>query len=301
MNRFPFFPVHIHVAKCAGTYSLSAASTLNKFFHEQNEENLKPGWKEKKRVRKALVDLENGKQLTICYYTGCDINESLGWKLADESNPYVDIVDEKSFLNEIKNNTVFVFSISINPVGIGFREAFDYINHIEFATKRSARFFMPVRSPLDRACSLFYYLSNEISKHEVSYNSIQSKNLRDYLINEYCDENYIIRSFLNLKPDQVICEKDALKVLDKSKGLESFDVRKIDELLNKVFEICYGLNLSMVNPENLNLNKNENKYKRSELQQFTESSDYKIFLEKNKFENMIYNELKSRSNFKLDT
>jgi len=52
---------------------------------------------------------------------------------------------------------------------------------------------------------------------------------------------------------------------------------------------------------NLNLNKNENKYKRSELQQFAESSDYKIFLEKNKFENMIYNELKSRSNFKLDT
>jgi len=294
MKEFEYFPVHIHVAKSAGTYILSVCSTLNKFLQEKRGKNLIDGWVEKKRVRKCSVDLGHNKQLTVCYYTESDINEQQSWKLVDESNPYVDRVDKDLFINALKENHLEIFSISINPIGVGFDLHFQFIKVIENITGRKSLYFLPVRNPLYRAVSLFFYLSTSAGSHETSYLSMRSENIINYLLKEYPEENYLARCVLNLKESEVITKKHSKNVLKNLKNVYSIDISKVDELLDFVFLKCYDIKKDMVHKDNLNINKHMTPNKKFDFESFLRSDNYKIFLEKTEAEHIIYNELKTK-------
>ncbi|MAR66738.1 MAG: hypothetical protein CL833_05745, partial [Crocinitomicaceae bacterium] len=70
-----YLPVFHHIAKNAGTYVLSWAQMLCRRYHLMRGDNQQQCWTAN-RIRRVLVQLENGRQLTVIYYTPTDLTGS---------------------------------------------------------------------------------------------------------------------------------------------------------------------------------------------------------------------------------
>ena len=65
-------PVFHHIAKNAGTYVLSWMMMLCRKYNIDIGKNKIPGWTSR-RIRRSIVLLEDGKQLTCCIHTPTDV------------------------------------------------------------------------------------------------------------------------------------------------------------------------------------------------------------------------------------
>jgi len=264
-------PVFHHIAKNAGTYVLSWAQMLCRKYHMMRGDNRSWHWTSAK-IRRGLITLIDGRQLTIIYFTPTDLTGSnlgifslipgLEQESKDDKRRLVlnaqlnyinglypsggdevtNIIPEEDFLNFIKNGDVIPFCVIIDPMDSGWKEARLYIDKILEASKRnSCLYFTVLRNPYNRAQSLFHYLKGEESSHEPTHNLIQAKSFQDYIQSDEIEDSWFLRSILDMPNDQVI-EPYHLTLTDEwLRHFRISDTSKVDDLINNVFHGAYGI------------------------------------------------------------
>ena len=262
-----YLPVFHHIAKNAGTYVLSWMMMLCRKYNLFNGSADIEGWGAH-RIRRGLLHLEDGKQLTCCYYTPTDINRhNPNFCMHSTEDMSSDDVDIETFIECITSKDVVPFSISIDPMGPGWKSARLAIDRIrESANLKHLLHFTVLRNPFDRAQSLFHYLGSDSSKHEPTHGSIKSPTFFKYVKSDELEDSWFLRSLLDLGEDVVI-EPYHLTLAHNTylKNFRIKDISEVDNLIDSVFHGVYGVMRKDVEESvvNNNLDKNEtpNKHK----------------------------------------
>jgi len=289
-----YLPVFHHIAKNAGTYVLSWAQMLCRRYHILREDNTQQCWTAN-RIRRLLVQLENGRQLTVIYYTPTDLTgfpngilELFDYKKTDGSidknilpnaqnsyihsileqgtDPQTSIISPQKFLDFVQTKDIIPFCVIVDPMEPGWMEARKCIDLIiEKSKRKHALHFTVLRDPYKRAQSLFHYLTSEESSHEPTHDSVQAKNFEDYIQSDELEDSWFLRSLLNMSDDQVI-EPYHLTLADEwLRHFSISDTSKVDDLINNVFHGAYGILQSDVEDwvlkNNIHKNSTPNKLK----------------------------------------
>ena len=291
-----YLPVFHHIAKNAGTYVLSWAQMLCRRYHLMRGDNLSLHWTSAK-IRRALIRLKDGRQLTIIYCTLTDLTghpdgifsvypeleqfsrenkrdivlekqmEYINNRYPIDSDETTNIIPEDDFLNFIENGDIIPFCVIVDPMEPGWNEARKCIDLIiEKSKRKHALHFTVLRDPYKRAQSLFHYLTSEESAHEPTHDSIQAKNFEDYIQSDEVEDSWFLRSLMDM-PDSAIIEPYHLTLAHEGylKHFRISDTSKVDDLINNVFHGAYGILQSDVEDHviesNLHRNATPNKLK----------------------------------------
>ena len=261
-----YLPVFHHIAKNAGTYVLSWMMMLCRKYNIRLGNNQTPGWTSK-RIRRSIVLLKEGKQLTCCIHTPTDVatinNNFKKDKFSDEVTDYVDL---EPFIDSINNGDVEVFSISVDPTVPGVSIQRDAIEKIKHASKRKyALNFTVLREPFERSVSLYHYIKSDKSKHEPTHDSITSSSFLEYIQSDELEDSWLIRHLLDMQDSQVIEPRHFTLANEYLQYFRISDMGGVDELINNVFHGSYGILQSDVEPKvvatHINKNKTDKKLK----------------------------------------
>lgn len=253
-------PVFYHIAKNAGTYVLSWMMMLCRKYNLHLGKNQLPGWTSN-RIRRSIVLLKEGKQLTCCIHTPTDVatinNNFKKNKFSDEVTDYVDL---ESFIDSILNGDVEVFSITVDPTIPGASIQRDAVEKIKHASKRDHELnFTVLRDPFARSVSLYHYIKGDKSKHEPTHDSIASANLLEYLESSELEDSWIIRHLLDMQDSQVIEPRHFTLANQYLQYFRISDISGVDELINNVFHGSYGILQSDVESDVVATHINKNK------------------------------------------
>jgi hypothetical protein len=290
-------PVFHHIAKNAGTYVLSWAQMLCRKYHLIRGDNQKcliqPDKKSpylhwtSAKIRRALIPLSDGRQLTVIYCTLTDLTgSSLGvFSLPESKNidiksgqsifslqtEYINglypsgddevtnIMPQEDFLNFIEAGDIVPFCVIIDPMDAGWKEARSCIDKILVASKRnSCLHFTVLRNPYNRAQSLFHYLKGEESSHEPTHDSIQAKSFEDYIQSDEVEDSWFLRSVLDMTDGQIIEPKHLTLAHQWLQYFRITDTSKVDDLINQVFHGAYGIMQSDIEDSVVNANLDRN-------------------------------------------
>lgn len=257
-------PVFYHIPKNAGTYVLSWIKALCSQYHLfKNSDSVNQHSLHK--IRRVLLTLEDGAQLSCFYYTPTNINSSnSNFHIISTNDGHSDQVDLEVFIDCIESKDVEIFCIAVEPVLIGWRSARSAINLLlQASLRKSLLDFVVLRDPYERAQSIFNYLHDKNSSHEPTHNAIESHNFIDYIHSLQLEDSWFLRSVINI-PESTIIEPYHL-TLAHERWLKNFyisDITQVDSLINKVFNDAYGISQLDIEDQFLknNIYKNETSY-----------------------------------------
>ena len=283
-----YLPVFHHIAKNAGTYVLSWAQMLCRKYHLMSGDNLSLHWTSAK-IRRALIRLKDGRQLTIIYCTLTDLTghphgifsvypeleqlsrenkrevvlekqmEYINNQYPIDSDQTTNIIPEDDFLNFIEAGDIIPFCVIIDPMDAGWKEARLCIDKILVASKRnSCLHFTVLRNPYNRAQSLFHYLKGEESSHEPTHNSIQAKSFQDYIQSDEVEDSWFLRNILDITNGQIIEPYHLTLAHEWLRHFRIADTSKVDDLINQVFHGAYGIMQSDIEDGVVNANLDRN-------------------------------------------
>ena len=289
-----YLPVFHHIAKNAGTYVLSWAQMLCRRYHILRGDNTQQCWTAN-RIRRLLVQLENGRQLTVIYYTPTDLtgspdgilelfdckktdgsidknilpnaqNSYINSILEQGADPQTNIISPRKFLDFVSTKDIVPFCIIIDPMEPGWVEARKCIDlTIEKSERKHALHFSVLRDPYKRAQSLFHYLTSEESVHEPTHDSIQAKNFEDYIQSDEVEDSWFLRNLLDIPDNQIIEPYHSTLADEWLRYFRIADTSKVDDLINQVFHGAYGILQSDVEDwvlkNNIHKNSTPNKLK----------------------------------------
>lgn len=259
-------PVFHHIAKNAGTYTLSWMMMLCRKYNLIIGKNEIPGWTSK-RIRRSIVLLEDDRQLTCCIHTPTDVaNINNAFERRPGSDEVTDYVELEPFIASIVSGDVEPFSISIDPMQPGLVIPRLAINEIMVASKRDHQLnFTVLRDPYERCQSLYNYLKSNKSKHESTHNSIVSENFLDFLVSEEVEDSWFIRNILDMPEGQIIEPYHLTLAHEWLQYFRMSDISGVDTLIDSVFHGCYGIMQSDIEPNvaatHINKNKSRKKVK----------------------------------------
>ena len=285
-----YLPVFHHIAKNAGTYVLSWATMLCRKYHMLKGDSRVLHWTSAK-IRRALIHLVDGRQLTVIYFTPTDLTGSklgifslhpeleqfsrggdermlifeaqsnhVNGLYPDGGDQATNIIPKQDFLNFIQTGEIEPFCVIIDPMNAGWKEARLYIDKVLALLKqKNCLHFTVLRDPYNRAQSLFHYLKGEESSHEPTHNSIQAKSFEDYIQSDEIEDSWFLRSILDMPNNQVI-EPYHLTLAHEGylKYFRISDTSKVDFLINNVFHGVYGIKQSDVEDRVVKLNLHHN-------------------------------------------
>jgi hypothetical protein len=283
MNKIPVF---LHIPKNAGTYVLGWTMKLFRYYGISRGCNNVIDWNF--NFRRILLQYDGFQIATVFAHDAYNIRKNNKSFIQHPTHEYCNIVDARSFLEELKNKRLDVFSIIIEDNGIKFLENSLYESICEFNNK-CPLYYTLFRNPYDRAESLYNYLTSDKSLHEPTHNAIKAKSFIEYLNSYELEDSWLIRKLTQISNSDIIDER----IFDKACSvLDVFNIRDIkytDELFDNVFGECYGIDQSIVNSSDKDINKNSTvkKYKTSfdELDDITRD----VFLERTRFDRKLYN------------
>ena len=124
----------------------------------------------------------------------------------------------------------------IQPRGIKYlnQEIFENL----FANKINFKFYMPIRDPIERLKSLFFYLKSEKSNHEPTHGIYKSKTFEDFILKEAPD-NWLVSNLSDKKnKSKKICQIDFDKAIEliKRKNFLIFFIQDLEKMLDFAFK-----------------------------------------------------------------
>ena len=282
MQKIPTF---LHIPKNAGTYILhlnhaSLCEYLRTHFVGHNF--YKKLENQSSRIsnlccRRLLVDIPNSTLLTIFCYMPENIYKNT---VIHELDPHVSILSYDQLIAIINNQDVFIFSIMIEPgyywgssiYKTNLGESFLAAENICDLINCHPWYYTIFRPILDRAQSIYNYLTSDSSSHEPNHKCITSNTFEKYVESHEFETNWITSS---LAPEE-INEESFESVSALFDGFKIYDIDHINTCTDETFLTCYNLSTRQLHNNNYNKNSSVIKTKQmnTQIQQTILSKNY---------------------------
>ena len=269
MNKIPIF---LHIPKSGGTYVLTWAMSMFRFWTNKNES----------QDKRRLISVKYNDLIILTVLACVDNDIDFIINPIDECNHIINLDD---FL--IKLSKMDIFFIMIEPDGF-FVMKTQVIKSICDTVEKSFIYYMTMRDSFSRCRSLYNYLNSENSNHEKLHGSIASNTFENYLHSNELEDSWLIRSIINISKDQAINNDNFDEVCNILNEVNIVDIENIDSLIDDMFNECHLITRQDVLPHQIILNKNETnvlKIEFSELDNETQSA----FLKRTEFDRKLYN------------
>jgi hypothetical protein len=288
-------PVFIHVPKNGGTYIYNSIKTAARHFfaimcHLDPYSFSGSGdfrfiyYRGEKFPLREINIQERGKTIFTIFFTDKIANFLEKYNLAesDEYSYYLDLSDDK-LKNMLSDSDIF--AAMIQPRGLKYLKYEIFENLFYPDEEIIFTFYFPLRDPIERLKSLFFYLKSENSKHEPTHGMYNSVTFEDFIINEAPD-NWVIRQLCGIRNDDTpILEKNFLEAcsLINKKNFLFLPIKEIDKMIDMAFKI-YGFSFMKDVSKNLKefltkFNSNNKNNWTHEKKESNESFE-KIYMEK---------------------
>jgi hypothetical protein len=280
-------PVFIHIPKSGGTYIYNSIRAAARFFLNRicdldslnfsNSDDFRFIYRHGKKFPVREINIqEDEKTVFTIFSTDKILNLSEKYNLIelDEYVYYIDLSDKK-----IKNiiSDIDIFSAIAQPRGLKYLKYEIFENIVCSNNENILKFYFPLRDPVERLKSLFFYLRSENSKHEPTHGMYSSSTFEEFIIDE-APNNWIARQLCSLNEEEdVFLEKNFSEVasLISRKNFLLFRIEEIDKMIDLAFK-NYGFSFLREVPKKLkdmltNYNSNNKNYWSYEEGKLTES------------------------------
>ena len=240
-------PVFIHIPKNGGTYIYNSIRSAGRFFlgkmcslnpysfSNSGDFRFVYSRGEKFPLREINIQ-ESGRSVFTIFSTDRGSNFIKKNNLTEfgEYVYYLDLSDER-IKNIISDSDIF--AAIIQPKGLEYLKCGMFESFFKASDEIFFKFYFPLRDPIERLKSLFFYLKSESSNHEPTHGMYNSETFEDFIINEAPD-NWITRKLCGIKNNNsAISEKDFSSVcslIDK-KNLLFFNIEEMDKMIDISF------------------------------------------------------------------
>ena len=291
-------PVFVHVPKNGGTYIYNSIRAAARFFLKKiceldpsnfsDSDDFRFIYRHDKKFPLREINIqEDGKVVFTIFSTDKIENflEKNNFVETDESIYYIDLSDDR-IKNIISDSDIF--AAIVQPRGIKHLKYEVFENFFCLSDKNIFTFYFPLRDPVERLKSLFFYLKSENSRHEPTHGMYKSSTFEEFIINEAPD-NWIVREFSNEKNDEIPFSEEKFAEFLSSINRKAFlfySIDEIDKMIDKAFKI-YGFSFIKDVPKSLkemlvkynSNNKNNWSYEKNESTESTEDIK-KLYAEK---------------------
>ncbi len=236
-------PVFLHIPKCAGTYIEGVLTRVMTWYGLQNKWNETSSHLWNFCLRRVSVLTRTDQTcltlLVYDYQNLCEENEKV-----ERVDDYSSTIYLDDLLANIHSFRFFVFAIVIQSHGIQFILS-GIIEAICDNWGLDPVLFTTMRDSFTKAKSMFSYLSSAASQHETTHKAIKSETFESYLSSFECEDSWLIRELLRLKPSEIITEQH---YENTTQYLNSFFVidstKKTNLVLTKILQECYEIDYS---------------------------------------------------------
>lgn len=254
-------PVFYHVPKNAGTYFIGIIMIFLRLFRRE-----RTNWLEKDHEAIKNIEIYEGSKCIGRFICGDPNNYVVSQKMFSQKGD-----EQVHFTCDIKNlkslhlKKLFIFFIVIESEGFTFSEKMlSLLSYGKFKFHKS----MILRYPLDRAQSMFNYLScKSSSDHEPTFGRISAKNLSSYLDSSFVEDSWVIRNFLNISDSQNMTQEDFDKVDDILYDIQCVDIKDTDKLVNLIFKRCFNYSIKNIPEGWLDIFANKNQTKKIKIKE----------------------------------
>ena len=245
-------PTFFHIPKNGGTYNLHVNQYLlveyffQHFIPSKDFRKFKISDTSKNSLscRRLLIDIPNGTLLTIFCYMGEHIYRDSKNIKTHELDPHVSILSFDCLLDLLKQDSIFIFSIMIEPgYSWGLREHNSPLLKSFLAAELICKlqqckpdFFTVFRPIEDRVQSIFNYLNSRSSIHEPNHGCINFESIEAYILSNNFESNWICKSILG---KNIITENDFYLLSHFFDNFTIDDLKQIDDCIAVVFKNCY--------------------------------------------------------------
>jgi len=282
-------PVFLHIPKCAGTYVSSVMFRLMITYGESHK------WKHSNLKNVCVL---NDKGLIIATLLVHDLNG------ISNNNKQFRTVKSESNVKEIllsdlvegfnNNWNFFIFAISVESSGVELipSKLFEILCKFNDA---APMFFSTLRDCFSKTVSFFNYIKSDDSSHERKRRKIVSPTFEEYITSSEMQDSWLIRKLVGVTDDVEISHCDLDSAISILNDYTISSISLVDDLLNFVFSCCYNLTYSLADKVFAAITKNSNatlnEIKFNDLSQEAQTT----FLERTKFDRIIYNKYCSES------
>lgn len=266
-------PTFIHFPRSGGTYVYNSNKIAFRFFLEKlclyssnfsTSNDFRFIYRDGKELPFREINIKkNYKNILTIFFIQKTFDSFVEKYKLEFSGDFIYNLDykDKRIKGIIKD--IDIFSAIVQPWGVRYLNN-NFFEEI-FDNKLSFKFYLPIREPIERLKSLFFYLKSKNSAHEDSHGIYKSETFEEFIIDEAPD-NWITRQLSGSFEKENLNLNDlneAIKNL-KEKEVLIFNVKDIDKMLNFAFK-KYGFSFIKDIPDSLknflvkfnNNNKNE--------------------------------------------
>lgn len=282
MNKIPVF---LHIPKNAGTYVLGITMSLFRHYGISKGWRNKPNWN--LNLRRILLQKEGVQIATVFIYDPEEIRKTNKNFKSHHMDEYCNTVDIDSFLQELKNKKIKLFSIIIESRGLKYIK--DNLYEIICKQHGSFPFYYAIfRNPYDRALSMYHYITSSKSVHELTHKAITSKTFTDYIKSDKLEDSWLIRNLNNIPDYENITENDFNDACSILNNFKINDILNVNQLIDDVFFNCYGITISNIVTNEI-IDKNITSYKNKICFEELDEETKKIFLNRTELDQKLYN------------
>jgi hypothetical protein len=272
-------PAFYHVPKNAGTYYISMMLLFFRKFRRMHKQKWIEAQDERSGKKTSVESIKN-----IEIYDDQDDTMILARVLI--ADPLHSTLDTSLFssgskfetgylrttlsnCSKIKWSNFFLFSVVIEADGFVIDDKILKIFSESFSNEKKTQIkylkHLILRNPYARARSFFNYITSDKSKHERTHGKIVYSTFKEYLQSLHIEDSWIIRVMCNMPDTEGIEEFHYEFVKDLLSEFKVYDISNTDDLLNDVFESCYGISMTDIPEEwSINIVKNTSSHKTAE-------------------------------------
>jgi hypothetical protein len=262
-------PVFIHIPRCAGTY---VSGLLGRYFDQVATH------------RQTLSVTNYGK---ILFRVFIDSPAPLGNVFSGcVGHPVLQnmwSVPEKKF--EWPLGSSALGGVIVESQGVKLLST-DWLDELKKKCEMPLVPFFTIREPFSRIFSLYSYLQSQFSAHEMTHRAAGDKTFEEYITSNSFEENWVARKICGLTDTASLTDSDFIGCCGVLDGFLSDDYSRVDFLVDRVAEICYG---ALPIKDRHRVSKNSSGVPTTPLFSKLPLHTQSVFLDKTKYDLILYN------------
>lgn len=295
MKQSDQVPVILHIPKNAGTY---ISYMLQQFFIKN--------WRDK---RSRESDIMNVRRVEVCGQTVkmvvyCVMIDDYFLTDPHMQNSFDDTLSKCSidtFKMYIANGNATILTILVKPstnndLRVSWFSAWDLLKTINVSPINH----MFLRDTFSRQQSLYYYITSDISSHDLTHDKIECGTFEQYITSDQLEDSWLIRGITNMSDNLIIDQQwfDLTINFIREYNIQTADINDIDNVLDQLFKTLFNKSfIDLVrlcnatrSPSEIVKETNRNKYSKISLADLSEDIR-KIYNDRTRWDYELYNTL----------